>query len=210
MIKLSLNQLEEAVRNPIAFRNKFAGADGGKVFYGASYYTELRNAVFKFHSSGNSVSDGEEYLVARLGLEKYKSDSHKKEMMDQYSWYVTDVIKSDIHVFGWRYSVSIRHTTGITVDLEVGGEIGRLDLVPAGGYAAWLFRKNGPENWENELRMRLIQHELSIRLNAKQDEISVGIYSFDERVKEQTCFSNQEITDAETAFNKFATEYLAG
>jgi hypothetical protein len=164
MIKLSLGELEEAIANPRAFREKVVNRSTDDSFRPKSYYSQLRNAIFKFHIFGNNAIEGEEYLTTKLF--EFTNDTRKKEILDQYNWYVTDIKTNSTRVFGCRYLISIRYLQGITVDLELTGEVGRLDINPSGGYAAWLFRRNKSENWADELRMPLIQEELSKRLNA--------------------------------------------
>jgi hypothetical protein len=87
-------------------------------------------------------------------------------------------------------------TTGAT-PLSCSGQLGRLDLVPAGGYVAWLFRKGELGDWERELRMPLIQGIVSDSLlRVPASEVQVGVYAIAAKEVALRTFADSEIKDA--------------
>jgi hypothetical protein len=195
MVRLSLSDLEEAIKNPIAYREKLTQGGTSRFFPPKSYFTVLRNALFKFHSSDNNLAEGQDYLIAKLA--GFKDDSRKQDTIDQFNWYIQDYSGSNLLTFSCRQNVVIRPGTSAISSLEWSGQVSRLDIRPVGGYAAWLFRNKSPEGWFNELRMPLIQNELSNCLNMPLTEISIGIYSFQERFIDFRCYSAQNVADAQ-------------
>jgi hypothetical protein len=195
MIRLSLSDLDEAIRNPVAYREKMTQGDRSRFFPPKSYFTVLRNAIFKFHSSDNNLAEGQDYLTAKLvGFKDY---SRLQDTIDQFNWYVQDYSNSNLVTFSCRQNVVIRPATAAEPSLEWSGQVSRLDIRPVGGYAAWLFRNKDPEGWFNELRMPLIQDELSNSLNVPLAEISIGIYSFQDRFVDFRYYSAQNVADAQ-------------
>ena len=68
---------------------------------------------------------------------------------------------------------------GITIDpdFQLTGEIPRIDLVPSGGYAVWLFSRT-TNQWRDELRMPIIQYYFAQTLGVDISSVSVGFYFF--------------------------------
>ena len=205
MIRFRLNDLEEALRNPIEYMHEQTRIDRPEIFYRKSYYTTLRNAIFKFHSSNNDISIARDYLIDEL--DSFKKDSLKQDTIEQFDWYIQDYRNNNFHTFSCRYNITIKPSNATSSNLEWYGEISRLDICPDGGFIAWLFRRKEPEGWFNELRMPLIQSELSNNLNAPFTEISVGIYGFEERFADYRCYSAQSIFMAQQRLRGLSLEF---
>ena len=195
MVRFSLNDLEEALKNPIAYIYEQTRSDKPEIFWRNSYYTVLKNAIFKFHSSDNNLSVGLDYLIEKL--DDFKNNSRRHDTIEQFDWYIQDYQNNILITFSCRYNIVIRPSTSSNSNLEWSGQISRLDIRPDSGYKAWLFRRNGPEGWFDELRMPLIQSELSNSLKVPLTEISIGIFSFQERFNDYRCYSAQNVSDAQ-------------
>jgi len=202
MIKLSIGELEEAIRDPKGHRTKAIAKTMVKPYYPISFYVQLKNSIYRYHSSQNNPVIGEEYLTVKLA--QFKSEIRKRQMFEQYYWYVNDCFSNGIQIFDWRKNITI---SGASADILLTGEISRWDIRDKGGYDIWLFRKSEPDGWEKELRMPLIQDRLSTLLNSSTDEIYIGIYSFNEKYKSQMSYSLQEINTAKQKLNSFLINY---
>jgi hypothetical protein len=193
MIKLSLKELDEALSNPVAYRAKITRRQSGLEYFPPSYFLQLRNAIFNFHQEENDPIMGEIYLNEKLSDPKFKKESKKDETRQQYVWYVKEFSSRGVWHSNIKYNISIKPTEYAFIDLNLTGEVARLDLNPIVGYSAWIFRSNNPNNWVGEIRMPLIQDELSKILNVPLNEISMGIYSFKEKYVEEHCFSPKDV-----------------
>lgn len=194
-MRISFRDLNEAIVHPRVFRRRLRGPQGPPPFFRYSYYNVLLNSIFHFHNCQNDPNQGEDYLVDRLSA--FKSDVRKEIISDQFRWYVEDYLNKNVTTFEVRQNIKIIPEIPLQTGTTISGQISRIDIVPTGGYAAWLFRNGNPYGWEQEFCMPLIQYELANRiLRVPSDEISIGIYSFTERVIDQHCYSVQELQNA--------------
>jgi hypothetical protein len=194
MFKLSLTELEIARRKPRAFRDVLdRRSKGEKRRFSWGYYNALREAIRHFHKMNESVYEAHSYL--ENGLERFKDLKRSQETVDQLAWYIGDYFNR-----GWistqTYSHIIVPLEDIGVQLRCSGEISRLDIVPTGGYAAWLFRSREPDGWRNELRMPIVQDVAARMLGVSNSEIKVGVISFQERYSEFHSYSGRQIVAA--------------
>ena len=83
MPRLPLGDLEEALKNPMAYRQKLQHPVSS--FYGPSYFGALRDAVFKFHRTNGNVVQARRYLEGRLA--QFADIARSNEIMDQFEWY---------------------------------------------------------------------------------------------------------------------------
>jgi hypothetical protein len=92
----------------------------------------------------------------------------------------------------------------ISPKLTIAGEITRLDLVPARGYAAFLLSRDQGEDWQRQMRFPLIQAHFAEKLNCAVTDVAVGIYSVPEATHELHRFSASRISAAQTDIAKLA------
>jgi hypothetical protein len=86
MPRLPLRDLEEALRNPVAYRQKLLLSDD--ISYGPTYFGALRDTIFKFHKTNNNLSQARVYLQARLS--RFRDRMRCTEVMDQFEWYAAE------------------------------------------------------------------------------------------------------------------------
>lgn len=188
MPRLPLGDLETALRDPISYRNKInAARDSG---FGKSYFGFLRFAIFKYHTANDFVGS-RRYLEENL--DSFKSTTRRIETLEQFEWYVEEYIGRGWLTFRTRLRIQVRLPNWVPVDLRCSGEIPRVDVIPQGGYAAWLMKSREPEGWEQQLRMPLIQDTVALLLNVPIEEVQVGIYSFVEKFVASRVYTGREI-----------------
>ena len=118
-------------------------------------------------------------------------------MVEQLEWYIEEVEGRMWPTFQVRPNVSIPLTTRGNAPLSCSGQLGRLDLVPTGGYVAWLFKEDDLGEWEGELRMPLIQQTVAhTLLSVPPSEVQVGVYAFSVRQVALRIFTDREIQEA--------------
>ena len=77
----------------------------------------------------------------------------------------------------------------------VSGVVGRLDIVPTGGFAATNFTARR-SNWQKELRTAIIQYSLAEELRRPLSEISVGMYCIEAGDHDYVCLSDTAVNKA--------------
>lgn len=187
--------MREASADPYRYRTKLL--DPSRSGGGPNYFNALRDAIFNFHKPEWSTARAERYLESRLdGL---PGTVVRDEVLDQFRWYVGEYEARGWVTFRTRMNVSIPLPSWTPANLSVSGEVARTDLVPSGGYAGWVFLSGDAEGWRDDPRMPLIQAELTKKMNASADEVSVGVYALRERSAELTRYSATEIEETQSS-----------
>lgn len=200
-MRISFQELDEAIIHPRLFRKKLGGPQGSSPYFGYSYYNVLVNSIFHFHKYFNDPGEGRDYLIMKLNSSKFTSNERKNYIVDQFNWYVGDYLSKNITTSDFRLNIRILPEIPLKTDVAISGQISRVDILPAGGFIAWIFRNRGSSGWVSEFSMPLIQYELANRiLHVHNNEIAIGIYSFPERFIAQHCYSDQELQDAKHKF----------
>ena len=199
MIRLPLAHLQEAKTNPELYKQKLRSTSE-KQPRNYGYFNVLRDTVLKYHASSENIVLTRSYLEEKL--DKFKNQRRCQAVVDQFEWYVEENKRRSWPTFQTRLNITIPTPGWIKANTIVcSGQIPRVDMIPAGGYAAWLFRKKEPDGWFNELRMPLIQDVLSKSvLGVRPDQVYVGIYCFEEQYVDQRQYSVDEIANAYTEF----------
>jgi hypothetical protein len=193
MPRLPLGDLEEALKNPMAYRQKLQRTVSS--FYRPSYFGALRDAVFKFHRTNGNLVQARKYLEGRLA--QFSDVARSTEIMGQFEWYTEEYANRGWPAFETRLRLVVPLPSWAPQDLLCSGEVSRVDMVPAGGYAAWLMRSRGAQNWSRELRMPLIQGALACELlGVSGEEVRIGIICFEDRLVDLGSYSQREIAGA--------------
>jgi hypothetical protein len=193
MPRIPLRELEEVRANPDAYRQKLLSPSTSQ--FRASYFNALRDAISCYHRTNSAGQQAREYLKRRL---RSFSDPHRRDdIMEQLEWYIREVEGRNWPTFVVRPNVSVPLKTKGNTPLSCSGQLGRLDLVPAGGYVAWLFKRDDLGDWEGELRMPLIQATVAgTLLSVPVSEVQVGVYAFSVRQVALRTFTDREIQEA--------------
>jgi hypothetical protein len=108
--------------------------------------------------------------------------------------------------FQYPFRVEIDLGSGITL----GGEIARIDLVPAGGYSAWIFRtKPKPRRWFGHLNMPLLQGAVALELGVPNQDVSIGYYWFAPNEYSARTYTDRQVAQAVTEARLLAAQ-IAG
>jgi hypothetical protein len=193
MPRIPLRELEEARANPAAYRRTLLTPSTTQ--FRASYFGALRDAISRYHRTNSDAHQAREYLDRRLRF--FSNAQRCDEIMEQLEWYIGEVERRRWPTFQVRPNVSVPLTTRGNTPLSCSGQLGRIDLVPTGGYAAWLFKGDDLGGWEGELRMPLIQETVaSTLLSVPASEVQVGVYAFSVRQVARRTFTDREIQEA--------------
>jgi hypothetical protein len=204
-MRLALGAIEAALANPAAFRAQAEAGDGGG--FGYTYASALRNAIYRYHSTRDR-DDAVEYLEESIqNSQKLKSPQRRAETVDQLEWYIEQHAALGWPTFDTRVRISIPVPARAADSLTCTGEVGRIDMIPTGGYAAWLFASNVSADWRDELRMPLLQGTLAdTTLAVPTNEIQVGIYDFSARDAFSTTFADSAIRSARRRFTRLVSD----
>lgn len=193
MVRLPLRDIEEALSDPVKYQIKMTSAGQGTYSY--SYFNAILNSITAFHKEDGNSLVAIDYLEDQL--EKFKNKQRCADTMNQLFWYMEEYHQRGWHTFRTRLNIKISLPPWMPTDFRCSGQVSRIDLIPSGGYAAWLMRSRNFEGWSNESRMPLVQNEIAANvLKVPLSEVRIGIYSFQERYVEDKCFDEDEIEKA--------------
>lgn len=131
MPKIRVKDIEQARKNPRAFRRTLS-RPAPTPFFSYSYFMALRNGIGWFHKSEDRVS-ARDALVVHLN-DKFKSADKIQLTLEKFDWYVRDYVTRGANAFKTFLNLRIELPAFVPEDLSCGGQIGRVDRVPAGGY----------------------------------------------------------------------------
>jgi hypothetical protein len=169
-MKLSLTQLETARANPRAMA--IALRSGEKAHLSFSRALALYLSARKYHQENDDLSSARDYLID-VYRRNFVRPQEMLKLLDELERYAAAYRASGNTIIRLRTRISIT----IDTDFQLTGEIPRLDLVPNGGYAVWLFSRSANQ-WRDELRMPLIQLYFAQTLGVAASGVSVGFYFF--------------------------------
>jgi hypothetical protein len=186
MMRLRLSDLEAARQRPSDFRGGSPRALG----WGPSTTRTLQYAVYEYHKQREDLGKAAQYFED-MYHKTFKRQHLLPDLLDCLIQY--DIQFRSLSAVASQWNVRI--TVPIDARLELGGEIGRIDLAAGDGYGVWLLARTS-RDWRSELRMPLIQGYFAERLGGASDRITVGFYFFDLGQHEATTFSASEIGGA--------------
>jgi hypothetical protein len=204
-MRLSLGAIEAALANPAAYRAGVEAGDGGG--FGYTYANALRNGIYRYHSTMDRDAASEYLDESIRRSKKLKSTQRRIETLEQLDWYMDQHAALNWPTFDTRLRVKVPVPARAADSLTCTGEVGRVDLVPSGGYAGWLFVSTLGTNWQQELRMPLLQGVLAAEiLNVATEEVQVGIYDFGGRQAVRTRFDDTTVRRARRRFSRLVTD----
>jgi hypothetical protein len=189
-MKLSHSELEAFRTNPHAFVDR---GDGRFPRIGMFRYWQF--ALRTYHKKGRQAAlarlDGDltgHFKATKPNLRKFA------ELKRQLVAYAMS-FEALGHV---AVEVQTRLNANPCPNLQIGGEIARLDLVPTGGYAVFLFWKEGGQGWQTQIRFPVVQQYFSSKLGAPLKEITVGVYCVQTTTHQVSRFSASAVARAQT------------
>ncbi len=199
MLKIPIGDLSEARDDPVSYRNKLLDETAGNTFT-FGYFNVLRNAIHHYHKSRNRRDLGQVYLETQL--ERFKDGSKKRQTVSRFNWYVEETLEQGNILVQSRLRVLIPLPARVEGVLQCTGEVGRIDILPSHGYAAWMLRSRDSDDWEQELQMPLIQRAVARQLAVNASEVTIGVFAFGNSVVASTCFDSLVISRAESHLNR--------
>lgn len=198
-MKIPLRELEEARRNPDAYLKKRRNSTGFN-FSPKSKYRTLVRSVHTFHRNGNDSTLAQDYLEENFA-KQFKDQKQLPQYIEKLGHYISDFNDTGASVFRVNDILVIPLSLEfIEAGFRISGEIPRLDITPD-GYTAWLFTNKFIE-WENEIRLPLIQSAYAEILRVEEQEIKVNIYDFVENEQKSFQFSKDQLINAKNELHK--------
>ena len=188
-MKVSHGQLESFRADPAAFARKAA-----RRFGGPSMFRMWQYALKKLHS--DDVETAVEHLRKTIHS-NYKTNPRNEKRLDElvetlYQYEAAFASLGDVAL-----EVLKPMSLVINPKLTISGEIARLDLVPNGGYAAFLLWREQDDEWRTQIRFPLIQAHFAAKLNCSLRDIAVGVYSIPDQAHVRHRFSASSVTAAQ-------------
>ena len=186
MIRLRLSDVEDARQRPSGFRG--GSPPGSRMSF--TMARALQYSVYEYHRQGGDLARAAEYFE-NMFRRNFRRQGVLLQLLDQLAQYHAQFQSLSNTVVRCRVRVAI----AVGGDMEITGEIGRLDLAPDGGYAAWLLARTRHE-WRSELRMPLIQGYFARQMVVEPENVAVGFYFFDPGEHDSVRFSARQIDAA--------------
>jgi hypothetical protein len=203
-MKVPLSLLEEARRNPASARSKLVSGARPPIKYTPNQL--LQHVILRFHKQQMTVAEAHKELLQCYHA-KFTSKSDLDEVLEDFDEYIADYQRLDNDAAVIRHRLKVRLPDYLAGGIEVTGQIPRLDASSDGGYAARLFAKR-PRDWRGELRLPIIQATVATDLGVDIDEVTVGLYCFDDGDHQATSFANEEIAAAYEELGRVLAQLL--
>lgn len=159
----------------------------------------LREGICRFHRD-RDTNAARQYTQERINKHGLTDKIRIQESLRCFDAYVKWFQSERITIFGSRVLLNLSLGHG----LILGGIIPRVDMIPQ-GYRAILLDEI-PLQWEEELRMPLIQRGLARTYSRPEDEFMVGIQELDASDLVVTSYSKKDIDHAELIVQQLAEE----
>lgn len=191
-MRLSINDLEEAEKNPEEFVHNALTDDGSKRRFGKPGRGAMRsNAILNWHKATVTAAE------ARAQLEdKYSTfKTNSKKYLDGFDLYVSQYNAAQHKTTQVRRKASIAIPVGADPRFKINIQIQRFDRNPDGTFTAWIL-SDTMKDWKSRLRMPLLHAALASKYNLDLEEVDIAVYCFDGGTTEHFSFSQDQIDAA--------------
>jgi hypothetical protein len=142
-------------------------------------------------------------------LRQFKRPEQLTIYARQLERYAEEFVRSGAAIFRIRDRLIVPLPQKLVdAGVRVAGEIPRVDLT-SDGYTAWLFAKK-TEQWEDELRLPIIQAAYAREMGAGEDEVKVGVYDFSKGSQKIYSFSPRELRATQNELLKLLKRVVEG
>jgi len=188
-MRISHTQLETCLANPRTwYRASLAGESHP---FNMGYDKILRLSIFHFHKSSGSFARA--YMSGKVREHNLRNASRVSEIEISLDRYIRWATRERLRVADTK--VNIAYPIGF---LELRGEISRVDVTST-GYRAVLLG-NVPVDWEQQLRLPLIQAAVASMYSRPQDQTEVGFQELNATNLATKIYSEREIQMAQRKF----------
>lgn len=199
-MKIPHRDLEEARQNPGAYVRKVFR--GGRQPFRYSLFRAWQLTIFRYHQSRDLVA-------AKSDLEdRFKKFLSGRKHFDDYYEDLQNYVRDFERLKHVVVDTAARVTMNLGPDVQMIGEISRIDVSPDGGYSAVLIANSEQMNWQEQLRMPLLQKNFAETFSVSPERMKVGIYTIDGK-HEFVSYSPSDIADAEKEARSIARRLLA-
>ena len=189
-MKISHGDLDACLRNP---RQWFTSKEASSHPYRMGYQRALRLAIFHYHRNSASAPQARAYLASMISRHNFRNATKVGQIENELESYISWASTENLRTAGVQ--VRIGFECGF---LELSGEIGRVDVTPT-GYRAIVLRPP-PQDWQNQLRMPLIQTAVSATYGRPVGEVEVGFQRLDSTDLQTTSYDTTQLRDARDSF----------
>lgn len=197
-MKLSHTQLEEATRDPRAWMDR----NGERRIFRFGYFQALVLTAQRWHLDYDEDS-ALNYLNQRYE-KNFISNTRLPGLQVAFRQYCLGYLESGSQFVRKKLRMALELGSGV----QLTGEIARLDIVPGGGYRAWLFAER-EFDWRRQDRMPLIQAWVADYMNAPGADVDVGFYFFESGSYQRASYSDAEIAAARGRASQLAANLAA-
>ena len=190
MKRVPLGDLRTAFSNPQKYARSFTGKSGGG---GPSKYGMFLHAVGEFHRTGD-LQRAQDYLQEKIE-DNFKNIADLPSYSRKLQVYAREFRRLGNTFVRVRDNVVVPIPTEFS-DFLVSGQAARVDLVPTGGYGAWIFVRDVTD-WYADPRMPLLQFAYAQKLGVDIDEVLVGVYDFEVGQHSSKSFTSAQIMRAQ-------------
>jgi len=188
-MRVRLADLREIHTDIAAYRARIAQTAGPQYFRLSKFRT-LVYAVARYHSSGGDLAAATRYFE-----DLYRAHFKRQDSLDilrlELAEYARSFTGTGNTVIRSRFRVSI----GIAEEIELTGEVGRLDMTTSGGYAAWLLVQQAGD-WRADPRMPLLQGHFADIWDVSPARVTIGVYDFSLGQHQAVSISRTQIESA--------------
>ncbi len=190
-MRIPHRNLEQARSNPLAYVRQAAATSA---IYRMSAFRLWQFAIREYHRTNQNLALAERYLDSKFRRTFAGGQGLERRLLEfkaHLGVYAQEFIGLGHNALGVseRLSMDLGHGVSMT------GEIGRVDLVISGGYAAYLFLKEQTQ-WRDELRMPLLQANFADKFSVPTVLVRVGVYTLELGEHEDTQFSQRYVAGA--------------
>jgi len=182
-----LSSLEEARRNPAAYKQKLLSDE--KPFFKPGYNALLQTTILQYHREHLAEQQALDRMTNKFH-QRFKAQKGLDEIARQFAEYVAEYSAQEYLATITHQRLRLLLPEDISASFEVTGKVPRLDTT-SNGYAAWLFSKTHGD-WKQELRMPLIQAAIAADLGTDMEEVTVGVYCFEDGAHTAYCFTETD------------------
>lgn len=200
-MKIRHLELEDCLQDPGSWAA--AQLQPGSAFTRTGFNGAVKIAANHFTKTGDAAASAAKLNQLFTSFE-LKNSSRRRQAHDQLASYIRWFTDSGVTVASGWTNISLP----LGNDLQLGGRISRLDVVP-GGYRGVLLETPIPADWRDQLRMPLIQLALSELFGRPVETISIGIQDINGDGLAAISFSAETVEGARTRALRLGAEIAA-
>ncbi len=198
-MNLLFSQIEEARKNPTAFKRRLAKSR--PFFNTKNFRAYFFKAMKQFHNGKTKAE------VTRVFREECTLNLQTQLNFQQRISTYIDSLKTYCDTFPAQGCLFVEARKRLLLNIgphTITGTVQRFDAKVAGGYRATITQIE-QTNWRAELRWPLIQKAISIAHGCPTSEIDVGVFAIEDGAYDYEVFTDAQIAAAEAQADALLT-----